>query len=633
MSASLSELYPSKFWLQNVDKNADKNTDEYVVKPSGEKWRRMTVSSSNIVWVSENGKCIFEEKMLTPSASKGAYCIKQTYFTPAKITALAFKVDGWDTIDQQNVVVTLRDPTLSVSLENIWITTKAEISKRNTVARETKGYFEAPLRNNSRGVQFREGYVLYEDGIVMSLLKSSQREPTIIKRINGQGRNVYRARREDTGMYVDILVLIHYGELKDLSYNEVLENYIIKHNNGNLEDDSITNLSYQPKNPSIEKQRKERVMKRLSDLHRKIVALLQKRKAVLISPLDAITTVGTPFKYKCLCGEKESSYSNIAESENCGDCLHNKLKEVTSDNLSIYTDFNDGSDCYVRFERGWITKEAKVLNNLKQPAAINKGYVTLGGFIYSVKEIMAKLFRIPNYEKVDNKKYYVFQIESGNDYSLSNLVVRSFSDDTIIRKNVHKTSIDEQVLNGVSTDDISTISIVSVNEVKGVESKTHPEFPKCEFYANGIYRSSIGNYVRGNIDKQGYRTTIIRKKNYKVHRLICFVFNPIEGKTNLSDYDDLEVDHKNANKLDNHFTNLRWVTPSENRKAGVELNLYKANKAVYVYKATDEGKKGEKLNQFNTMTDTTKACNICHKTLRRLTKTEEVYKGLIYSFN
>ena len=624
MSAELSVLYPLQFWKQNIQ--------EYTVPETSEKWKSFLVENKHSTWVSETGKCIFDGKLLSFANLRGTYSIKQTKLTPAKIVCLAFQLPGWNTLDQKGVVVTLHNDSEPISLENVWVTTKSEITKRNTVARESKGFFDAPVRNGSQGIIFREGYIIYSDGVIMSLLKSSQKEPTELNRVNSQGRNVYRAKRGDNGMYVDILVLMHFGDLKDLSYDEIVTNYEITHKDKDLLNDSIDNLSFKTKNLSIERQRKERVAKRLSDLHQKIVELLAKRGAVLISPKEEITSVNTVFNYRCRCGDKQSNYSNLSLSENCGDCIHQKLRETTSSDPLIYQDFTFEDEHYIRFERGWVTKDAKVINNFKTEVAINKGSFSVGGISYNIKEIMANSFCIPNYEKVDNKKYFVFQIEQGDDYGLTNLVVRTFSDDTVIRRRDHKESIDRQVLNGATTDSINSVSIVSANEVSGLTGVSHPDFPKIKFYENGIIQSSIGNYVRGTLSKYGYRTTNIGGKSYKVHRLICFVFNPSPDKTKLSQYNRLEVDHIDTDKSNNHKTNLRWLPPSENRKAGVEMNLYKANKAICVYKATNDGKKGEKLNEYNTMVDTTKACKIAQRTLSRVAKSEEVYNGFIYAF-
>lgn len=48
-----------------------------------------------------------------------------------------------------------------------------------------------------------------------------------------------------------------------------------------------------------------------------------------------------------------------------------------------------------------------------------------------------------------------------------------------------------------------------------------------------------------------------KKKEYKIHRMVGFVFLPlVEGKT--------EIHHKDYNKTNNHVDNLQWVTSEEN---------------------------------------------------------------------
>lgn len=62
-------------------------------------------------------------------------------------------------------------------------------------------------------------------------------------------------------------------------------------------------------------------------------------------------------------------------------------------------------------------------------------------------------------------------------------------------------------------------------------------------------------------DKDGYEVCKLRNKSKvitgKVHRLIAEVFVPNpEGKP--------QVNHKDGDKTNNHYSNLDWVTPSEN---------------------------------------------------------------------
>jgi hypothetical protein len=81
---------------------------------------------------------------------------------------------------------------------------------------------------------------------------------------------------------------------------------------------------------------------------------------------------------------------------------------------------------------------------------------------------------------------------------------------------------------------------------------------------------------------KGYPTVNL-KKQFKVHRLVAqaFIPNPEEKK---------EVDHIDNNKINNHISNLRWATPSENcfnRKKNVHPNCSKY-KGVYYEKSRNK---------------------------------------------
>lgn len=76
----------------------------------------------------------------------------------------------------------------------------------------------------------------------------------------------------------------------------------------------------------------------------------------------------------------------------------------------------------------------------------------------------------------------------------------------------------------------------------------------------------------GKIAKSGYREVILtrnRKKHYLlVHRLVAETF--IENPDNLR-----TVNHKDGNKLNNHFENLEWNSDSQNLKHARNSGLLK----------------------------------------------------------
>ena len=90
------------------------------------------------------------------------------------------------------------------------------------------------------------------------------------------------------------------------------------------------------------------------------------------------------------------------------------------------------------------------------------------------------------------------------------------------------------------------------------------EYQNYEISSHGRVRNNKTNRILKNgKDKDGYSCLTLRKegkgKFHYVHRLVAFSF--CENPENL----DL-VDHIDRVKTNNIFNNLRWVTPSINRK-------------------------------------------------------------------
>lgn len=83
-------------------------------------------------------------------------------------------------------------------------------------------------------------------------------------------------------------------------------------------------------------------------------------------------------------------------------------------------------------------------------------------------------------------------------------------------------------------------------------------FNDYEIDKNGnVYSYKTNKYLTPHLDRYGYLYLTIKSKHYKVHRLVAeaFIPNP-ENKPC--------IDHKDRNKLNNHYSNLRYVTPKEN---------------------------------------------------------------------
>lgn len=87
-------------------------------------------------------------------------------------------------------------------------------------------------------------------------------------------------------------------------------------------------------------------------------------------------------------------------------------------------------------------------------------------------------------------------------------------------------------------------------------------------YKNSTTRKLIKSKLRVIQFIHKYPSIRDRKQFLRVHRMVakCFVANP-ENKP--------EVNHKDGNKLNNHYSNLEWCTRSENQQHAVINGLIK----------------------------------------------------------
>ena len=127
-------------------------------------------------------------------------------------------------------------------------------------------------------------------------------------------------------------------------------------------------------------------------------------------------------------------------------------------------------------------------------------------------------------------------------------------------------------------------------------------------YPDGRIWSKINNiFLKQSNDKDGYKIVTLNRITSKVHRLVAMhhIPNP-ENKP--------QVDHINRIVYDNNLSNLRWVTPSENR---ANTGLSKRNTTGHKNVFYDKSKKSPwrflyskpyKTKYFKTKTDV-----ICYK--------------------
>lgn len=108
------------------------------------------------------------------------------------------------------------------------------------------------------------------------------------------------------------------------------------------------------------------------------------------------------------------------------------------------------------------------------------------------------------------------------------------------------------------------------------DKKKITRWRKIPFTACEGYQVSHTGFVRNkesglklSIQKGNYCRVKIGKNTYLVHRLVALAFIPVENP------DELQVNHKNGDKYDNHLDNLEWTTAKENVKHCIDNKLSK----------------------------------------------------------
>ena len=96
-----------------------------------------------------------------------------------------------------------------------------------------------------------------------------------------------------------------------------------------------------------------------------------------------------------------------------------------------------------------------------------------------------------------------------------------------------------------------------------------------------VYSLRRRKYLTPFKDRYGYLYVTIKGKHYKVHRLVAMSF--IENVNNKPC-----IDHIDRNKLNNHYTNLRYVTSKENSNNIKTINYLKE---IGIRYKTEYGKK------------------------------------------
>ena len=124
------------------------------------------------------------------------------------------------------------------------------------------------------------------------------------------------------------------------------------------------------------------------------------------------------------------------------------------------------------------------------------------------------------------------------------------------------------------------------------------QFPNYNVSNLGNIKNIITNKPLKILNKEGYGSVSLKynelKKSLKVHRLVAVAF--IENPENKSD-----VNHKDKNKLNNHISNLEWMTRKENNIHRCKDLIITTNKNKPIYRI--DKNTNEVLETYNSIED------------------------------
>jgi len=339
-----------------------------------------------------------------------------------------------------------------------------------------------------------------------------------------------------------------------------------------------------PKTMSTKKERisKEQIKR---NLHNEIQNYFNNKGYKLLITLDDITAKHQPLHYICCCGaEKHKAFKEIL-SRNCRECK-NKILTKVSTNFSVCPD-DDPTEKWASVEGGFVSTKGRACNAFGKILTIEeRGRYFIGGKLQYITILMANAFKINNYHLLDDNdsKYIVRHI--GLPSCIPTLeTIRIGTREEIGRENGQLARKSDEFKEKMRMD--------LVKHLDKFNYKTIEELPNHLIFEDGnIYNNNKGT---GNnrfltfsksakkFKSNQYYILNTTDKSYKVHRLVCYAFHPIEGKTKLEDYSDFQVNHIDGNTLNNCKDNVEWVTKSQNIQHAYDTGLNKKLRAIVQY--------------------------------------------------
>ena len=127
------------------------------------------------------------------------------------------------------------------------------------------------------------------------------------------------------------------------------------------------------------------------------------------------------------------------------------------------------------------------------------------------------------------------------------------------------------------------LDVLPQEELIVLNTSCYPEIPKNRYWVsnkNRIYDNKNKKYLSVSHtdpkkNSSPYHKTSINNKSYSMHRLIMMTFEPLDSSEKMK---NMQINHKDGDKLNNELWNLEWCTPKDNT-----LHAYYTGLFVPVY--------------------------------------------------
>lgn len=298
-----------------------------------------------------------------------------------------------------------------------------------------------------------------------------------------------------------------------------------------------------------------------------------------------------PMVYVCRCGKQRTQRYKDFIKRNCRSCknLEFQIEQNTEPDDEEKVDETTG-ERWRRVRGGWISSFGNAMRCNGRPLTLcptKYRYTLIKDNAQYVGRLVAIAFQIDKYELLleDGQSWCVSHRDSEKKLPqpgyLENLYVRS------------KADIGKQ--NGSISHTISTFKTYEPSDLSHLQQKILPDISeKHTIYENGDIHNGKWFLQFSKTDKYLSATNINGKgKSYKVHRLVCYAFHPIDAYKCLEDYNHLQVNHIDGNTLNNHKDNLEWTDQKKNMSHAYDTGLNKKVRGVLQYEKGTETFIGE----------------------------------------